>query len=41
MDVKFVDIDNSYKDPNTDEKTDWNTLQSQGYQLPEAFIWGR
>ena len=40
MDVKFVDIDNSYKDPNTDEKTDWNTLQSQGYQLPEAFTWG-
>ena len=39
-DVKFVDIDNSYKNPETDEKTDWTTLQSQGYQLPEAFTWG-
>lgn len=28
-DVKFVDIDNSYKNPETDEKTDWTTLQSQ------------
>lgn len=40
IDVKFVDIDNSYKNPETDEKTDWTTLQSQGYQLPEAFSWG-
>ena len=39
-DVKFVDIDNSYKNPETDEKTDWTTLQSQGYQLPETFSWG-
>ena len=40
MDVKFVDIDNSYKNPDTDEKIDWEVLQSQGYQLPEAFVWG-
>ena len=40
MDVKFVDIDNSYIDAETGEETDWMTLQSQGYQLPEAFSWG-
>lgn len=36
-DVKFVDIDNNYIDANTEQKTDWQTLQSQGYKLPEAF----
>lgn len=40
MDVKFVDIDNSYIDAETGEKIDWTNLQSQGYQLPEAFAWG-
>jgi len=36
-DVKFVDIDNNYIDAETEQKTDWQTLQSQGYKLPEAF----
>lgn len=39
-DVKFVDTDNSYKDPETDAVTTWEELQNQGYILPEAFIWG-
>lgn len=38
MDVKFVDIDNSYKDPEGN-KTTWEELQEDGYQLPEAFWW--
>lgn len=40
MDVKFVDINNNYKDPVTDEETSWKELQSQGYQIPEAFYFG-
>jgi len=36
-DVKFVDMDNNYIDTDTNQKTDWATLQSQGYKLPEAF----
>ena len=36
-DVKFVDMDNNYIDAETEQKTDWQTLQSQGYKLPEAF----
>ncbi len=40
MDVKFVDLNNSYKDEITDEVTTWETLQSQGYQVPEAFYFG-
>lgn len=39
-DVKFVDLDNSYIDAETGEKTTWEDLQSQGYQVPEAFYWG-
>ncbi len=39
MDVKFVDINNNYKDAKTDEETKWEELQKQGYQLPEAFWW--
>ena len=38
-DVKFVDLNNNYTDPDTDQVTDWATLQSQGYVLSEAFIW--
>ena len=37
MDVKFVNLDNEYVDGTTGEVTSWATLQSQGYQLPEAF----
>ncbi len=36
-DVKLIDINNNYKDPYTDEETSWETLKSQGYQVPEAF----
>lgn len=35
-DVKFIDIDNSYKDVNGNITT-WADLQTQGYQVPEAF----
>ena len=38
-DVKFVDVQNTYKDKDGTE-TNWETLQTQGYQLPEAFTWG-
>jgi len=37
MDVKFVDINNNYKDPVTDEETSWKELQSQGYQPSSIF----
>ena len=40
MDVKFVDLYNNYKDEVTDEVTTWETLQAQGYKIPEAFYWG-
>ena len=39
-DVKFVDINNNYKDGETDEEIAWETLKGQGYQVPEAFYWG-
>ena len=35
-DVKFIDVDNSYKDENGNVTT-WEELQEQGYQVPEAF----
>ncbi len=35
-DVKFIDTDNHYKDVDGTEKT-WEELQSEGYQVPEAF----
>ena len=35
-DVKFIDLDNSYKDEN-DNITTWAELQNDGYQVPEAF----
>ena len=37
-DVKFVNIYNEYIDGITKEVTSWETLQSQGYALPEAFL---
>ena len=40
MDVKFVDVDNSYINAETGEKTTWEELQKQGYKVPEAFYWG-
>ena len=39
MDVKFVDINNNYKDAQTEEEIKWADLQKQGYKLPEAFWW--
>ncbi len=39
MDVKFVDTNNCYKNPDNDAVTTWEQLQEQGYQLPEAFWW--
>ena len=35
-DVKFIDVDNNYKDENGKE-TKWETLKGEGYQVPEAF----
>ena len=39
MDVKFIDVNNNYKDAETEEETTWEELQKQGYVLPEAFWW--
>ena len=36
MDVKFIDTANNYKDANGNVTT-WEELQSQGYQIPDAF----
>ena len=35
-DVKFIDCENNYKDENGNVTT-WETLKSEGYQIPEAF----
>lgn len=35
-DVKFIDTDNTYKDKDGNLTT-WEELESQGYQVPEAF----
>ena len=35
-DVKFIDVYNNYKDSSGNIIT-WETLESQGYQIPEAF----
>ena len=40
IDAKFVDINNNYTDGETEETTSWETLQSQGYKVPEAFYYG-
>ena len=39
MDVKFINTYNEYIDGATGEKTSWDDLQAQGYQIPEAFSW--
>ena len=39
-DVKFVDINNNYTNGDNDQVTTWETLQQQGYQIPEAFYYG-
>ena len=36
-DVKFIDTENNYKNSETGEVILWETLESQGYQIPEAF----
>lgn len=40
IDAKFVDLNNNYKDGETDAVTTWEELQAQGYQIPEAFYFG-
>lgn len=40
MDVKFINVYNEYIDGQTGEKTSWEELEKQGYQIPEAFYWG-
>lgn len=39
MDVKFINVYNEYIDANTGVTTSWEELESQGYQIPEAFSW--
>ena len=39
MDIKFINVYNEYIDAETGEKTTWDKLQEQGYQIPEAFSW--
>lgn len=39
MDVKFINTYNEYIDGATGNKTTWDDLQAQGYQIPEAFSW--
>ncbi len=40
MDVKFINTYNEYIDGETNQKTSWEELKKQGYQIPEAFKWG-
>jgi hypothetical protein len=39
LDIKFVDKQNNWTNPENDQTTTWEDLQILGYQLPEAFIW--
>lgn len=39
-DVKFIDCDNNYKDENGNV-TNWETLEAEGYQIPEAFTFDK
>lgn len=39
-DVKFINVYNEYINPETGEKTEWSELKEQGYQVPEAFMFG-
>lgn len=39
MDVKFVDVNNNYKNAETGESLTYKELIEQGYTLPEAFEW--
>ncbi len=37
-DVKFIDVDNNYKDAeNSNNDKTWEQLETEGYQVPEAF----
>ena len=38
--VKFIDCDNNYKDENGNV-TNWETLEAEGYQIPEAFTFDK
>ena len=39
VDVKFIDTYDQYIDGETNEITEWDTLEAQGYIIPDAFIW--
>lgn len=39
-DVKFIDCDNNYKDENGNV-TNWEILEAEGYQIPEAFTFDK
>ena len=39
MDIKFINVYNEYIDSATGEKTSWDDLEKEGYQIPEAFSW--
>ena len=39
-DVKFIDCDNNYKDENGNV-INWETLEAEGYQIPEAFTFDK
>lgn len=39
-DIKFINIYDEYIDGITGEKTTWEELEQQGYQIPEAFTFG-
>ncbi len=39
-DVKFVDLNNNYTNGDNNRVTNWETLQRQGYKVPEAFYYG-
>ena len=39
-DIKFINVYNEYIDGVTGEKTTWEELKNEGYQIPEAFSFG-
>ena len=40
VDIKFINTYDQYIDGTTNEITEWETLEAQGYIIPEAFYWG-
>ena len=39
VDVKFISVYDEYIDGATGEITEWEILEAQGYEIPEAFYW--